>query len=126
MARPPQSALFQTLISPSRESPRPSFQFRITRYPAVGKWLELQALLEERAKAVQARGFRMLRRQMFGREGPTFVTSIGFQDLASLEAFLDNNDRDAQFRAYVEKVESLTARPSKAELFQVLVPFPTR
>jgi len=121
MARPPQSALFQTLISPSREAPRPSFQFRVTRYPAVGKWLELQALLEERAKAVQARGFRMLRRQMFGREGPTFVTSIGFQDLASLEAFLDNNDRDAQFRAYVEKVESITARPSKTELFQVLV-----
>ena len=126
MARPRQSALFQSLISPSREAPRPSFQFRITRYPAIGKWLELQALLEERAKAAQAGGFRTLRRQMFGREGTTFVTSIGFQDLASLEAFIDNNDRDAQFRAYVEKVESLTARPSKAELFQVLVPFPTR
>jgi len=126
MARPPQLVLFQTLISPSREAPRPNFQFRVTRYPAVGKWLELQALLEERAKAVQARGFRTLRRQMFGREGTSFVTSIGFQDLASLEAFIDNNDRDAQFRAYVEKVESITARPSKTELFQVLVPFPRR
>jgi hypothetical protein len=126
MARPRQSVLLQTLVSPSREAPRPSFQFRITRYPAVGKWLELQALLEERAKAAQTGGFRMLSRQMFGREGTTFVTSIGFQDLASLEAFIDNNDRDAQFRAYVEKVESLTARPSKTELFQVLVPFPRR
>ncbi len=125
-ARPRQSVLLQTLVSPNREAPRPKFQFRITRYPAVGKWLELQALLVERAKAAQGGGFRVLHRQMFGREGPSFVTSIGFQDLASLEAFIDNNDRDAQFRAYVEKVESLTARPSKAELLQVLVNLPRR
>jgi len=126
MARPRQSVLLQTLISPSREAPRPNFQFRITRYPAVGKWLELQALLVERAKAAQGGGFRMLSRQMFGREGTSYVRSIGFQDLASLETFMENNEQDAQFRAYNEKVESLTARPSKTELFQVLVPFPRR
>ncbi len=126
MARPPQSVLLQTLISPSREAPRPSFQFRITRYPAVGKWLELQALLVERAKAAQGGGFRMLSRQVFGREGTSYVRSIGFQDLANLEAFMENNEQDAQFRAYNEKVESLTTRPTKIELFQVLVPFPRR
>ncbi len=126
MARPPQSGLFQTLVPPSREAPQPSFQFRVIRYPAVGKWLELQALLVERAKAQQGGGFRMLRRQAFGREGPSFVTSIGFQDLGSLEAFMEKNDGDAQFRAYVEKVESLTARPSKTELVQVLVPLGRR
>jgi len=126
MARPRQSALFQTLIPPAREAPRAKFHFVVTRYPAVGKWLELQALLVERAKAAQARGWRMLRRQVFGREGTVFVTSIGFQDLASLEAFMENNERDAQFLAYNEKVESLVARPSKAELFQVLVPLGRR
>ena len=126
MARSPQSALFQTLIPPSREAPQPKFQFRITRYPAVGKWLELQALLVERGKAAQGGGFRMLRRQAFGREGPTFRTTIGFQDLGSLEAFMENNDRDPQFRTYVEKVEALTARPSKTELIEVLVPLGRR
>ena len=60
----------------------------------------------------------------YSTEGPVFMTSIGFQDMASLEAFLDNNQRNPEFPAYAEKVESLTARPSKAELVQVLVPFP--
>ncbi len=74
---------------------------------------------------MQAHGFRSLSRQMFGSEGPVFVTNIGFQDMASLEAFLDNNQRDPEFRAYAEKVESMMARPSKTELFEVLVSFPS-
>ena len=124
MARPPQSALFQVLIPPPREAPGPSFQFRVSRYPAIGKGPALRALLEERVKAMQSHGFRTLRQQMFGSEGPVFVTSIGFQDMASLEAFLDNNQRDPKFQAYYEKVQSMVARPDKTELLQVLVPFP--
>ena len=125
LARPPQSALFQVLIPPPSQAPSPSFRFRVSRYPAIGKGPALQALLEERVKVMQAHGFRSLSRQMFGSEGPVFVTNIGFQDLASLEAFLDNNQRDPEFRAYAEKVESMMARPSKTELFEVLVPFPS-
>ncbi len=124
MARPSRFTLFQNLIPPPREAPRPNFVFRISRYPAIGKGAALQALLEERIKAMQAHGFRTLRRQMFGSEGPVFVTNIGFQDMASLEAHLDNNQRDPEFRAHAEKVQSMIARPNKTELFQVLVPFP--
>ncbi len=75
---------------------------------------------------MQARGFHTLSRQMFGSEGPVFVTNIGFQDMASLEAFLDNSQRDSEFRAHAEKVQTMIARPNKTELFQVLVPFPRR
>ena len=126
MGRRVESALFQGLVPPAREAPRPKFQFQISRYPAQGKWLELRALLEERAKAQSPELFRTLRQQVFGSEGPVLVTTIGFQDMASLEANLEANQRDPKFRAYVEKVESLTARPSKTDLFQVLVPLPIR
>ena len=125
MARPLQSALFQVLIPPSSQAPTPSFQYRVSRYPAIGKGPELQSLLEERSKAMQAHGFHTLSRQMFGSEGPVLVANIGFQDMASLEARLDNNQRDPEFRAFREKVQSMIARPNKTELFQVLVPFPS-
>ncbi len=124
MARPSRFALYQGLIPPSSQAPTPSFQFRVSRYPAIGKGPALRALLEERAKAQPAHVFRTLRQQMFGSEGPVFVTSIGFQDMASLEAQLDNNQRDPKFQAYFEKVQSMVARPDKTELLQVLVPFP--
>lgn len=124
MARAPRYALFQVLIPPTREAPTPNFQFRVSRYPAIGKGPALRALLEERVKAQQSRGFRTLQQQMFGSEGPVFVSSIGFQDMASLEAQLDNNQRDPEFQAYREKVQSMTARHGKTELLQVLVPFP--
>ena len=126
MGRRVQSALFQSLISPSREAPRPSFQFQISRYPALGKGPALRALLEERVKAQPPQVFRTLRQQMFGSEGPVLVTTIGFQDMASLEAHLDNNQRDPKFQAYTEKVQSMLARPSKTELLQVIVPLPRR
>ncbi len=124
VAGPIQSALFQELIPPPSQVSSLSFRYRVSRYPAIGKGPALQALLEERVKAMQAHGIRSLSRQMFGSEGTVFASQIGFQDMASLEAFLDNNQRDPEFRAYAEKVQSLLARPSKTELLQVLVPFP--
>ena len=124
VAGPLQSALFKVLIPPPSQAPRPNFVFRVSRYPAIGKGPALQALLEERFKAMQAHGFRTVSHQVFGSEGTVFASQIGFQDMASLEAFLDNNQRDPAFRAYAEKVQSLLARPSKTELLQVLVPFP--
>ncbi len=124
VARRAQSALFQRLNHAPSQASSPSFRYRVSRYPAIGKGPALQALLEERAKAMQADGYYTLSRQMFGSEGPVFVTNRGFQDMDSLEAHLDNNQRDPEFRAYAEKVQSMIARPNKTELFQVLVPFP--
>ena len=124
MAKPTTSALSRVLIPPASQAPNPSFLFRVSRYPAVGKGPALQELLEERVKATQSQSFRTLTLQMFGSEGPVFVTQIGFQDMASLEAYLDNNQRDPAFRAYLEKVQSMLARSDKLELLQVLVPFP--
>ncbi len=37
MARPSRFALYQGLIPPSSQAPTPSFQFRVSRYPAIGK-----------------------------------------------------------------------------------------
>ncbi len=124
VARRAQSALFQRLNHAPSQAPRPNFVFRGSRYPAIGNGPALQALLEELFMAMQAHGFSTVSHQMFGSEGTVFASQIGFQDMASLEAFLDNNQRVPAFRAYAEKVQSLLARPSKTELLQVLVPFP--
>ncbi len=124
MARRVQSALFRRLNRLASQAPRPNFVWRVSRYPAIGKGPALQAYLEEREKAMQSDGFRTLSCQMFGSEGPVFVTQIGFQDMASLEAHLDNNQGSPEFRAHAEKVQSMIARPNKTELLQVLVPFP--
>ena len=123
VARRAQSALFQRLNHAPSQAPRPNFVFRVSRHPAIGKGPALQALLEERFNAMQAHVFRTLSRQMFGSEGPVFVTNLGFQDMASLEAHLDNNQRDPEFRVHAEKVQSMIARPNKTELLQVLVRF---
>ncbi len=122
----PQSELFEVLIPPPSQAPTPGFTFRVSQYPAIGKGPALQALLEARVKAMQSRGrvFRGLTRKVFSSEGPVFASIIGFQDMASLETFQHNNQRDPKFRAFAKKVESMIARPNKIELFRMLVPFP--
>ncbi len=62
LARRPQSALFQVLIPRPSQASSPSFRYRVSRYPAIGKGPALQALLEERVKAMQAHGIRSLSR----------------------------------------------------------------
>ena len=124
--RSAQSELVEVLIPPPRQAPTPKFTLRFSHYPTMGKGPALLALLEERVKTMQSRGrvFRGLTRRAFSSEGPVFASIIGFQDMASLEAFQHNNQRDPKFRAFAKKAESLMARPSKIELFQMLVPFP--
>ena len=124
--RTPRSELVEVLIPPPSQAPTPGFTFRVSQYPAIGKGPALQALLEERVKAMQSRGrvFRGLTRKVFSSEGPVFASIIGFQDMASLETFQHNNQRDPKFRAFAKKVESMIARPNKIELFRMLVPFP--
>ena len=124
--RSAQSELVEVLIPPPSQAPTPKFTLRFSHYPTMGKGPALLALLEERVKTMQSRGrvFRGLTRRAFSSEGPVFASIIGFQDMASLEAFQHNNQRDPKFRAFAKKAESLMARPSKIELFQMLVPFP--
>ena len=73
---PLRSELFQVLIPPSSQAPTPSFQFRVSRYPAIGKGPALKTLLEERTKAMQSHGFRMLSVQMFVSEGRTSSSTL--------------------------------------------------
>jgi len=116
--------LVEVLIPPPSQAPTPGFTFRVSRYPTIGKGPALQVLLEERVKTMQARGrvYRVLTRQVFSSEGPVFASILGFEDMASLQAELNN--RDPKFQAFIKKAESMVARPNKIELFQMLVPFP--
>jgi hypothetical protein len=125
LGRPNQQALYEVLIPPPTQAPPPRYVYRVTRYPALGKAPALRALLEERVKAMQAKGgFYALASQMFSTEGPVYVTNIGYQDLSGLEKTLHGNQQDAAFQSFAEKAQALMGRPGKTELFEVVVPFP--
>ena len=124
--RPPERTLWEVLVpAPVGGGEPPRYSFRITLYPAAGKAPAVRALLEEWVKAQQAGGSRQtLAIQVFGQEGPVFAQTILHPDLASLEARMRSFQADPGSAAFGEKLAPLLARPGKAELFQVLVPFP--
>ncbi|MGH2361787.1 MAG: hypothetical protein ACRDGM_14745 [bacterium] len=98
---------------------------RVRIYPALGKEPELRAVLEEWAKKRQAQGMEIsLSVQLYGPEGPTFVNSAKFRDLAEVENRRRQNQADPAFQAVVAKVDSLCRVPAKRSLYEVLVRYP--
>ena len=125
LSRPPERTLWEVLVRVPAGGPPPHYTFRTTFYPATGKAAGVRALLEEWVKARQASGSRQaLAVQVFGQEGAVFAQNIQHPDLASLDARMHSFSQDPAAAARNEKLAPLLARPSKSELFQVLVPFP--
>lgn len=115
--------LYEMVVPPPAGSRR--YTYRVMFYPALGKAPAVRGILEDRVKAMQARGsLHGLQAKVFSEEGPVFAANIGFPDLASLERYMQGNRQDAEMRAFQEKVQPLLARPLRIELYQVLVPFP--
>lgn len=100
------------------------FVLTISDTPLVGKGFELQALLEERVRAAQARGaVRGLRCRAFGSDGPEFVQTVGFPDLASLDRWWAQRQSEPGFAEFFAKRQALQARPNSLEVHRILVPF---
>ena len=98
---------------------------RIQYYPAMGKAAELRGVLEERIKMNPPQGVAVgLGRQLVPPDGPVFALSIRFPDMAAYETFMQSLAGDQTFPAFQNKVASLTIRPPKQELFEVLIPLP--
>lgn len=125
LARPPQRTLWQVLVPANLGSDPSRYIFRITFYPAVGKAAAVRRLLEDWVKVRQAGGSEQaLMLQAFSQDGPVFAQNIRHRDLGSLEARIGEFQRDPSYAPYTEKLTPLLNRPSKSELFQILVPFP--
>jgi hypothetical protein len=98
------------------------FWQRITHYPAIGKAPELRAHLEEQVKNAQANGAQTVlsTRVAFG-DGPEFVESTRFENLAAYEKQRDQALASADFRNAGVKSAPLRRRTIKNELFKVLI-----
>lgn len=101
------------------------FTLRIHYYPAGDKGRELRSVLEERVKSAQSRGEAVgLTMQRVTPDGGVYVTTRRLQDLAAYEAYLQGLRSDPTQQPFLERVASLTRRPQKQELFEVLIPLP--
>ncbi|MSQ14422.1 MAG: hypothetical protein EXR50_00960 [Dehalococcoidia bacterium] len=99
------------------------FVQRTTWIPALGKGPELRALLEERVKLRNAQGGRSgVSAQLFGPEGPAFVFSTVFPDLASREQLFQRQNSDPAYQASLAKSVMVASKAAVIELFETLVP----
>ncbi len=97
---------------------------RIYFYPALGKQGELQTLLQERVKRLQAQGKEVsLSRQVVTPDGNVLAVTRIFSDLTDFEKQIRQDETDRVSQTEIAKMNSLIRSPSKQELFEVLVPF---
>ena len=98
---------------------------RITISPALGKGRELRVLVEENIKQGQAQGRQAsLTTPAFGDDMGSVVITVRFNDLAELEKTRAHNATDKAWQEYVGKVSAIAT--AKFELFEVILPFPTK
>ncbi len=90
-------------------------------FPVPGKEWELQQLLEERVRALQASGRRatLMRKVLYN--SPMFVNATRFDNLEAYEKFRQQNASDPKFRELVSRLSSLSRMPASVRLYQVLV-----
>lgn len=99
---------------------------RVLFHPQPGKETELQHHLEAQIKKSQALGMKIgLATLLFSPEGTTFVITIRFDNLAEFEKVRQRNSTDQAFQEFLTKGASLSHRPRRLELLEVLVPMPS-
>jgi hypothetical protein len=116
-------ALFEQLIAPAA-GPTPTYRHRVTIYPAPDKIGAVRELLEERMQAFTERGDGVgLSRPVVSDHGPSFDVTALHPDLAAFERTRRANDADKDSPKFLGKLGGLIGRPTKTELFEILVPF---
>jgi NIPSNAP len=97
----------------------------IQRYmisPALGKGREVRVHVEEHIKERQQQGMEIsLATSVFG-DVPSLSVTIRFNDLAAFEKHRAKNAADKDYQQYSGKLNSMAT--IKAELLEVIVPFP--
>lgn len=115
--------LFEIIVPATPGAFTAHYVQRVENRALVGKAPALRALLEERAKALNADGQPIVLSMAVAGAGPTFVTTLPLESLSALEKLRARNQSDPAFQAFVEKLSGLSAGGSSS-LMEVIVPFP--
>ena len=88
---------------------------------AIGKGLQLRPLMEEQIRARQARGQRVgLSRNIVG-DGYQFVVTAIFENLAAVQARIEENDQDAGIQNFMDRTSPLLGARSQSVIANVLI-----
>jgi hypothetical protein len=122
----PQGVLLYEELAGTPVTGAPKFLIRNRILPAPGRERELRDVLEERVTGQRAPGLAGagLSRQVASVDGPAFVTTLLFTNLAEVDKFRAVNDYDPTFASFVQKVASLTRGPTQQRMARILIPFP--
>jgi hypothetical protein len=98
------------------------FITRALNFAATGKGPELRSVLEERVKTDNSRGGEVsLGTLVYSDDGPAFVVTARYQNLAALDAGRTRNQADQARVASLAKSAALSRQPAKVSLAEVLI-----
>ena len=99
---------------------------RVTWYPQVGKQSEVRGIAVDLAKWHNEQGIRALITQVVaGAEAGTVVGDAAYESLGDYEASRKARQEDPQVQSLLAKMGPLLRAPSKIELLEVVISFPT-
>ncbi len=94
---------------------------RVVLTAAIGKSPQLQAVLEERARQLQAKGQRLgLNRTLVG-DGPQFVVTAIHENLAAFQARLQENQQDSTIQPFMDRLSPLLGERAQSSLLEVII-----
>jgi hypothetical protein len=124
---PNQLTLLELLVAANPGGREVKYVERVTVEPVAGKGAAVRSLLSSRASRDQASENRVgLSVRVAGEAAGTFEVQFVYADLAEFEAAREKRRTDAGFAEFVDAIAPLLARRTSTEMFEVLIPFPTR
>jgi len=125
-ARAPSMALYEYLVPATASAASARFALWRTFQPAPGKAGELRAAVEKRAHTPSPGALgKIVYARVLGPGQPPFVLNTLFASLADLETYLKAQPTDPAVQAFVAQVAGLSVSGGHAELYRVLLPFPS-
>jgi hypothetical protein len=119
--------LLETVLAVPQSNSPARFVQQVTIAPAAGKGPAAQSLVVDQMKGRQAEGARAgVSTIAAGPDANDLVVTIAFGGLTEFERQRARNRSDAAFQEFVAKLAGLTEGNAAIELFEVLVPFPSR
>ena len=118
------SFLYQELVRTPVQGESPRFLIRNRYSPSAGNGPELQAILAERVQKGSRAGLAgaALSRQVASMDGPALSATLLFRSMADMDTFFEANQKDPNFRAFLDKVASLCRAPVQQRIQRILVP----
>ena len=122
--QPPVFALSQSLQRTNQDGPVARWAQWVTFAPALGRDLDLHALLVDRGDVYETMGRRTtLSLQLAGPESGVFVRTYNYANLADLEEWHNRGAADDTQESYVQKLNMLLSRPLETSIRETIIPY---